>query len=149
MTIRELWKLYQIDLKKKLNDGTTFAAYQGLFDDGYCYETKQSCSALLSNVGRFRSRSEKNKNLKNSITNMSVGTTKMPTKETKNVIGLLAFSKEKYGKNTLVYRLEQPSSVINGEDANLLMKSITYMMFQFSMHLMNWENFKIKLINKP
>lgn len=123
MTIRDLAKLYRIDLMNKLKDGTPFAAYQSLFDDGYCYETEKTCSALLSNVGKFKCNS---KNY-SAVTDMWIQQT-MPALGTQNVIGLLAFSKEKYGQNTLVFRLQQPSSVINNDDAELLMKSIAYMM---------------------
>lgn len=125
MTIRDLAKLYRNDLTNKLKDGIPFVAYQSLFDDGYCYETKKTCSALLSNVGRFKC----NNNRKNysDVTDMWIQQT-MPALSTQNVIGLLAFSKENNGENTLVYRLQQPSSVINDDDAELLIKSITYMM---------------------
>lgn len=42
-------------------------------------------------------------------------------KFTEVAIALLAFSKDKYGENTLVTRLQQPISVINDENANVLM----------------------------
>lgn len=121
MTIRELAKLYRNDLTTKLNDGTPFVAYQSLFDDGYSYESENRSFALLSNIGRFKN--EKS----DQITDMWVQQT-MPAKGTETVVGLLAFSKEKYGENTLVYRLQQPCSVISDDDAELLMKSITYLM---------------------
>lgn len=47
---------------------------------------------------------------------------------TKSFVGLVAFSKEKNGQNTLVTRIQQPCSVINDNDANILMKSLLYMM---------------------
>ena len=43
-------------------------------------------------------------------------------------VGLFSFSKEKNGQNTIVTRIQQPCSVINDKDANILMKFLLYMM---------------------
>lgn len=124
MTIRELAKSFRSDLASKLKDGkVSLAAYQSLFADGYKYDNECCCFPELSNIGRFKV----NEKYSSLINDMWVQQT-MRAKVTEIAIAVLAFSKDKYGENTLVTRLQQPISVINDDDAQLLMKSIVHMM---------------------
>lgn len=123
MTIRDLANSYRSDLSTKMHDGKTpFTSYMSISADGYIQENKKACFPELSNIGRFKV----NDGFSNVITDMWIQQT-MRAKFAEIVIGLLAFSKDKFGENTIVARLQQPVTVVNDNDADLLMKSIVHM----------------------
>ena len=124
MSIRELAKSFRSDLSMKMNDGKTpLASYKSLHDAGFAYDVDKTCFPELSNIGRFRV----DDNYSNIINDMWIQQT-MNSKFAEIVIGIIAFSKDKFGENTIVTRLQQPVTVINDRDAEVLIKSIVHMM---------------------
>ena len=105
MSIRDLAKSFRFDLSSKLKDSkTSLAAYKSLSADGYTYDNNGFCFPELSNIGRFKA---KNAEYSNLIKDMWIQQT-LRAKWTEIAIAILAFSKDKFGENTIVTRLQQP-----------------------------------------
>lgn len=123
MTIREVAKLFRQDLNQKLKNGGIFTAYQSHFDSDFVYESKNTSNADISNIGRFKTDNENTKFITDTwiqTKNQAIGA--------EGFVGLVLFSKEKHGVNTLVTRIQQPCSVINDRDAKVLMNSLMHLM---------------------
>lgn len=86
--------------------------------------TKKFVSLLnLSNVGRLKFENEISKEIKDTWI-QQVDVSKFAECE----LFMLTFSKEKYGKNTLMTRLQQSKTALNDEDADSLFKMIMHVM---------------------
>lgn len=124
MSIRDLAKMFRSDLAMKMNDGKTpLTSYKSLHDVGLAYDVEKTCFPELSNIGRFRV----DDTFSSLINDMWIQQT-MNTKFAEIIIGIVAFSKDKFGENTIVTRLQQPVTVVNDRDADVLMKSFVHMM---------------------
>ena len=127
-TVRELGRKLRHDLLVKKDYHNVFASYKSLLSGGYIFQPGHTSWSELSNIGRFKL-SETNYNYSNGkslITDMWVQQT-MRTSFAEGVVGILAYSKDKHGENTLVTRFQQPCSVLNDQDADIVMKSILHL----------------------
>lgn len=122
-TVSDVMRSLHQDLMRKLSDNSPFVVYRCFLENEF-FSTKK-CVSLpnLSNVGRFK--------LENQFADKVKDTWIQQLDVSKNAEGecfMLAFSRQKYGINTLVKRLQQSRSVVNNEDANALFKSIMHVM---------------------
>lgn len=113
MSIRELAKSFRSDLAMKMNDGKTpLTSYKSLHYVSFAYDVEKSCFPELSNIGRFRV----DDTFSSLIDDMWIQQT-TNSKFAEIVIGIVAFSKDKFGENTIVTRLQQPKTVVNDRDS--------------------------------
>lgn len=96
MIIRQVANLFRQDLNQKIKNGGLFTAYQSQFDSDFVYDNKNRSFADISNIGRFKVNDEYSK----LITDVWIQQ-KNQALSAENFVGLVAFSKEKNGQNTL------------------------------------------------
>ncbi|OHS94113.1 hypothetical protein TRFO_11394 [Tritrichomonas foetus] len=119
-TVRELGKMMREDLNLKKSNNNFYTAYKSFLGSGYVFKPSPTCFAELSSVGRF-------KNENSPISDMWIQQT-MLAKPAEGCAGFLSYSKDKYGENILVTRFQQPLTVLNDEDSEILVKSLMYAM---------------------
>lgn len=123
MTVREVLKLLHQDLQKKLHDSSPYTTYKCLITSDFPSLEKNTSGPELSNISRFFVSEEYSRKITDLWVQQSA-----TSEVSEGGCFLLSFSRMKNGKNTLVTRFQQPRSVMNDKDGNLMIKSIIHLM---------------------
>ncbi|OHS97668.1 hypothetical protein TRFO_36097 [Tritrichomonas foetus] len=115
-SIRQIGKMFREKFNEYKSTGQFYHTFN-LMNGGFPSLSEPVAMCGISNVGRFL--------LKPPIVDCWIQQT-MRCKCVESFAPFIGFSKNKYGRNTLVTRFQQPQSVINDEDAKILLESVVY-----------------------
>ena len=122
-TVREVISSLHQNLMEKLSGGSAFTTLQSFLTNNFPPHKKFVQNPELSNVGRLFVSDEYSTQITDAWIQQS-----LTSKFVEGACFLLSFSKTKNGKNVLVTRFQQPPSVMNDDDAKMMIKSLVHLM---------------------